>query len=153
MFSTKQRFGLGQVYLDATAEARRRGDRRVGTEHVLLALLVDPESDVARALRVPLAEARAALEALDGVALASVGIDTTFHGPVLPGRAGERLRLTPAARAAFTSLREEANGERLGVRHVLLVLLSRQHPDPAADLLDALGVDRAQVRDRLSGAQ
>jgi ATP-dependent Clp protease ATP-binding subunit ClpA len=65
MLSTAQRFGLGRVYRDATAEARRRGDRRVGTEHLALALLADPESVTARALGVSLTAARDALRALD----------------------------------------------------------------------------------------
>ena len=33
----------------------------------------------------------------------------------------------------------------------LLALLSLQRPDPAAELLDALGVDRAAVRKRVGG--
>ncbi|WP_425518082.1 Clp protease N-terminal domain-containing protein [Polymorphospora rubra] len=41
---------MGQVYLDANAEAVRRGDRRVGTDHVVLALLADRDSVTARAL-------------------------------------------------------------------------------------------------------
>ena len=52
--TSSRRFGMGRVYLDATAEARRRGDRRVGTEHLLLALIADPDSSTARALDVPL---------------------------------------------------------------------------------------------------
>jgi hypothetical protein len=46
-------------------------------------------------------------------------------------------------------VRKHANGERLGVQHVLLALLARPRPDPAAELFDALGVDRAEVRQRL----
>jgi hypothetical protein len=30
------------IYLRASEEARRRGDRRVGTDHILLALLENP---------------------------------------------------------------------------------------------------------------
>jgi hypothetical protein len=33
----------------------------------------------------------------------------------------------------------------------LLALLSRQRPDPAAELLGALGVDSVAVRERLAG--
>jgi ATP-dependent Clp protease ATP-binding subunit ClpA len=150
MLSTAQRFGLGRVYRDATAEAQRRGDRRVGTEHLALALLADSESVTARALGVSLTAGRDALRALDRQALASVGIDVDFSDQVLQGRQGERLRLTPAARAVFTGLRKEvAKGQRLGVQHVLLVLLSRPRPDPGAELLDALGVDRTQAHRRL----
>jgi ATP-dependent Clp protease ATP-binding subunit ClpA len=146
----QKKFGMGRVYLDANAEAKRRGDRRVGTEHVVLALLADPDSITARAAGVSLATAREALQALDRRALAAVGIGGAFDGRVLPGREREQLRLTPAARAVFTSLRgEQADGERLGVEHVLLTLLSRKPPDPASDLLDELGLDRTLVRRRL----
>ncbi|MEO5664477.1 MAG: Clp protease N-terminal domain-containing protein [Nocardioides sp.] len=145
------RFGMGRVYLDATAEALLRGDRRVGTEHLVLALLQSPDSITARALQVELTSARAALQVLDRVALSSVGIDAVFNGRVFPGKAGDRLPLTPAAREVFTGLRKEAGDDRLGVQHVLLALLSRQRPDPAADLLDALEVDRATVRARVRG--
>jgi hypothetical protein len=40
----------------------------------------------------------------------------------------------------------------LGIRHVLLALLALQPPDPAAVLLDRLGVDREVVRYRLGFA-
>ena len=43
MVSSKSRFGLGRVYRDAGAEAKRRGDRRVGTDHIALAMLADPD--------------------------------------------------------------------------------------------------------------
>jgi len=32
------------IYLRASEEARRRGDRRTGTDHILLALFEDPQS-------------------------------------------------------------------------------------------------------------
>ncbi len=34
------------IYLRASEEARRRGDRRTGTDHVLLALLENPPIEV-----------------------------------------------------------------------------------------------------------
>ncbi len=64
------------TYIDAREEARRRGERKVGTEHLILGLLRDP---------------------------------------VL----------------------------------VLLTVLELERPDPAAELIAALGVDRATVRQRL----
>lgn len=149
MIRTQQKFGMGRVYRDAIALAVARGDRSVGTEHLALALLVDPESVTARALGVSLTTAQDALEALDRQALAWVGIDAAFPAPVPVPRRQRRLRLTPAAFAVFTTLRKHAGGERLGVQHVLLALLARGRPDPAAELFDALGVDRAEVRRRL----
>jgi hypothetical protein len=143
---------MGRVYLDASAEANRRGDRRVSTEHIVLAMLVDPQAQTARALGIDLATARAALRRLDREALAAVGIDVSYDGKVFPGREKERLPLTPAAKAIFTGLRDAARGERLGLKHVLISLLDTNRPDPAAELLDALGIDRAHVRRQLQGA-
>jgi len=145
-----RRFGLGRIVLDATAEARRRGDRTVGTEHLGLALLADPDSSTARALGVDLSAARAGLETLDGIALAALGITATGSTLVAPaGKSRRRLRLTPAAGKAFMAARKLSAGERLGPQHVLLALLLASRPDPAADLLDALDIDRDEVRSRL----
>jgi ATP-dependent Clp protease ATP-binding subunit ClpA len=149
MFATRERFGLGQMYMVATAEAKRRGDRTVGTEHIALALLADPESITAQALGISLDAARAGLQELDRQALASLGIVADFAGSALPRPDRQRLRVTPAAKAVFIGLRKAAKGQRLGLRHVLLGLLDLQPPDPAADLLNQLGVDRDQVRRRL----
>jgi ATP-dependent Clp protease ATP-binding subunit ClpA len=145
----KPQFGMGQVYLDANTEALRRGDRKVGTEHVLLALMTGPGSVTAQALATDPDTAREALDTLDQEALASIGINAAFPGPVFPGRERDRLPLTPAAKAVLTGLRKEAGQERIGIQHVLLGLISRTFPDPAAALLDALGVDRGAVRARL----
>lgn len=152
MFST-QKAGLGRVFHAATAEAQRCGDRRVGTEHLTLALLADPSSTTAKALGVDLTWARLALLALDHQALAGLGIDATFDAPIERARGKERLRLTPAAKAMFTGLRAASKGERLGIVELVLVgLLDRHAPDPAAELLDTLGVDRSEVRRRLRAA-
>jgi hypothetical protein len=57
------------TYIDAREEARRRGDRKVGTEHLLLGLLREPV--LAQALGCDLQTARDALAALDHDALAA----------------------------------------------------------------------------------
>jgi ATP-dependent Clp protease ATP-binding subunit ClpA len=143
------------VLTSATEEARRRGDRRLGTDHLLLGLLHDEDSPAAKALGVSLADARAASDALDRAALAAVGIQvkTLREGP--PAPFGRRLPpLTSGARAVFKRAIEEARPARTGridTAHFLLALLSLQGPDPAAELLDALGVDPAAVRKRLGG--
>lgn len=149
MSTTKPRTGLGRVYLDANAEAKRRGDRRVGTDHLLLALLADPDSVTAQALGTDLDTARDALDRLDRDALAYLGLHPTFSPSTLPGRPAERLRLTPAGRAVFTGLGTRARG---GLPRVLLALLAQEPPDPAAELLNALGADRAGIRARLQEA-
>jgi ATP-dependent Clp protease ATP-binding subunit ClpA len=143
------------VLTSATEEARRRGDRRLGTDHLLLGLLHDADSPATRALGVDLAAARAASDALDLAALAAVGVNVARLGdPPQPVRARGRLSLTSGARAVFVHAVEDARRGRtqsIDARHFLLALLDRERPDPAAELLEALGVDRSQVRRRLDG--
>ena len=142
------------VLASATEEARRRGDRRLGTDHLLLGLLHDEDSRAAKALEVSLADARAALDALDVAALAAVGIEIQALGEGAPVSFGRRLPpLTSGARAVFKRAIDEARPFRSGrieTTHFLLALLSLRRPDPAAELLDTLGVDRALVRQRLA---
>ena len=79
------------VLTSAAKEARRRGDRRLGTDHLLLGLLHDEDSRAARALGVSLADARAASDALDVAALAAVGIEIQDPGERSPAPFGRRL--------------------------------------------------------------
>jgi ATP-dependent Clp protease ATP-binding subunit ClpA len=147
MFGNTQRNAMGKVFRDASAEAQRMGDRRIGTEHMTLAMLADPESATAKALGVSLTQARETLQSLDFAALAAVGIDAVDPGPALPAR--ERVRLTPGVRDVLVSAHKEKPRKPLAARHILIGLLGRKSPDPAAELLDALGVNRAEVHARL----
>ena len=74
------------IYLRAGEEARRRGDRRAGTDHVLLALLEDPAIEAE--LGVSLQQARQALASLDHAALRALGLGSVTDAPALPVRAG-----------------------------------------------------------------
>jgi Clp amino terminal domain, pathogenicity island component len=151
------------VYLRASEEARRRGDRRVGTDHVLLALLEDPSIEVV--LGVSLQQAREALESLDREALGALGLAFGTDAPALPMRAvpkkprirdvakKDRFRMTPAAK----KLLEEAskpNRRRLYVtaQQVLAQILTLQLPDPGAVLLGSLGVNTSEALHELSSA-
>lgn len=130
-------------------EARRRGDRRLGTEHLFLGLLHDQAA--ARALVLDLDTARAALDRLDGAALASIGINLSDIplGRVVPAR--KRPPLTSTARAALDSAVKlsRVRTRHLAPLYLLVTLLDLEHPDPVADLLDELGLDRAEVRARI----
>ena len=148
------------VYLRAGEEARRRGDRRAGTDHLLLALFEDPSTEVV--LGVNLEQARQALESLDQEALGALGLRSGIDAPPLPMRAvptkptirdivtKDRLRMTPAAKKVLEQA-SKPNRRRLYVtaQQVLAQILTLQPPDPAAVLLDALGVDRAAAWQRL----
>jgi hypothetical protein len=148
------------IYMRASEEARRRGDRRTGTDHLLLALLEDPSIEAV--LGVTLQQARQALESLDHEALGALGMVSGTDAPALPMRAvpnkprlrdvakKDRLRMTPAAKKVL----EEAarpNRRKLQVtaQQVLAQILTLQPPDPAAVLLGALGVNTPEVRRRL----
>ena len=148
------------IYLQASEEARRRGDRRTGTDHLLLALLEDPSIEVV--FGVSLQEARQALESLDREALSALGLGSGTDAPPLPMRAvpkkprirdvakKDRLRMTPAAKKVLEEA-SKPNRRRLYVtaQQVLAQILALQPPDPAAVLLGALGVDASEVRRRL----
>lgn len=136
----------------ALEEARHRGDRRIGTEHLLLGVLHARELDSLGELGVDLTRARAALESLDRAALAAVGIDVAGieRAPVPLSR-----KRTPFTSAARTTLRRtvgvvrEQGSRRIRPTHLLLALLDCELPDPVAEVFRELGVDRSTVRAHL----
>lgn len=136
---------------DARFEAGCRGDRRIGTEHLLIALL--REEAIARAVGADPGAAREAADKLDRAALAAVGLDIG-HTPV-NGHAelGKHVPFTPAAKSVLRQTLAHAAAEKgkiITSRHMALALLDRVDPDPAAAILAALSVDRAAARDRLN---
>ena len=148
------------LYLRAGEEARRRGDRRAGTDHLLLALLEDPSVEVA--LGVSLQQARQALESLDHQALGALGLGSGTEAPPLPMHAvpkkprirdvaqKDRIRMTPAAKKALEdAARPNRRKLQITAQQVLAQVLTLQPPDPAAVLLGALGVNTSEVRRRL----
>jgi Clp amino terminal domain, pathogenicity island component len=151
------------IYLRASEEARRRGDRRTGTDHVLLALWEDPSIEVV--LGVSLQQARQALDSLDQEALGALGLRSGTDAPPLPMRPvpkkprlrdlmqKDRLRMTPAAKKVLEEA-SKPNRRRLHItaQQVLAQILTLQPPDPAAVLLGALGVNTSEVRRRLDAA-
>ena len=147
------------IYLRASEEARRRGDRRTGTDHVLLALLEDPSIEVV--LGVSLQQARQALESLDQEALGALGMGSGTDAPPLPMLAvpkkpsiravmkRDRLRMTPAAKRVLEeAVRPMRRKTQVTAQQVLAQILTLQPPDPAAVLLGALGVNTSEVRRR-----
>jgi len=156
------------TFIHAREEARRRGDRRVGTEHLVLGLLREP--DIARVLGCDLEAAREALDAMDHDALVAIGIDRALGAPPVPTREpalggrrtslktvmADRLPMTPVAKQVLEQSGKDGRHrrpvDRWSRERVLIALLSLAPPDPAAVLLDALEVDRAAVGAHLSEA-
>jgi hypothetical protein len=148
------------IYLRASEEARRRGDRRTGTDHLLLASLEDPSTEIA--LGVTLQQARQAHESLDHEALGVLGLVSGTGAPPLPMRAvpkkprlrdvakKDRLRMTPAAKKVLEqAVKPNRRKTQVTAQQVLAQILTLQPPDPAAVLLGALGVNTPEVRRRL----
>ena len=148
------------VYLRASEEARRRGDRRTGTDHILLALFEDPSIEVV--LGVNLQQARQALESLDHEALGALGLGSSTDAPPLPMRAVPKkpkfrdvakkghFPMTPAAKKVLQdAVRPNRRKAYVTAQQVLAQILTLQPPDPAAALLGALGVNTSEVRRRL----
>ncbi len=148
------------IYMRASEEARRRGDRRAGTDHVLLGLLEDPSIEVV--LGVSLQQARLALESLDQEALGSLGMGSGTDAPPLAMRAvpkkptfrdvmkNDRLRMTPAAKNVLEeAVKPNRRKTQVTSQQVLAQIVTLQPPDPAAVLLGALGVNTSEVRRRL----
>jgi hypothetical protein len=151
------------IYLRAGEEARRRGDRRTGTDHLLLALFEDPSIEAV--LGVNLQQAREALESLDHEALGALGLGSGTDAPPLPMRAvpkkptirdiiqKDRLRMTPAAKKVLEKA-SKPNRRKLQItaQQVLAQILTLQPPDPAAVLLGALGVNTSDALHELGSA-
>jgi hypothetical protein len=148
------------ICLQASEEARRRGDRRYGTDHILLALFEDPSID--DVLGVSLQQARQALDSLDHQALGALGMGADTDAPPLPMRAvpkkprirdvaqKDRLRITPAAKKVLEdAVKPNRRKTQVTAQQVLAQILILQSPDPAAALLGALGVNTSEVRRRL----
>jgi Clp amino terminal domain, pathogenicity island component len=148
------------IYMQAGEEARRRGDRRAGTDHLLLGLLSDPAVEFV--LGVSLQQARQALELLDQNALGAVGLRPDADAPPLPMRAvpkrptfsvvmgRDRLRMTPAAKKVLEdAVRPNRRKTQVTAQQVLAQILLLRPPDPGAILLGALGVNTSEVQRRL----
>jgi hypothetical protein len=148
------------IYLRASEEAGRRGDRRTGTDHLVLALLEDPSIEVM--LGVSLQQARQALASLDQQALGALGMGSGTNVPPLPTRAvpkkptfraamnKDRLRMTPVAKKVLEeAVKPNRRKTQVTAQQVLAQILALQPPDPAAVLLGALGVNTSEVRRRL----
>ena len=151
------------IYLRAGEEARRRGDRRTGTDHILLALLEDPSIEAV--LGVSLQQAREALESLDREALGAVGLGFGADAPPLSMRAvpkkprirdviqKDRLRPAPAAKKVLQeAVKPNRRKTQVTAQQVLAQILTLQPPDPAAVLLGALGVNTSDALHELASA-
>lgn len=149
-----ERFTAGAraaVMTHAPAEARQRGDRRVGTEHLLLGVLHD--IGAARILGVDVDSARSALAALDEAALAAIGLDARGVECALTPAPSKRMPFTSGAKATLAwalAVAKRTGARQITATHLLAGLLDGDRTDPATDVFTKLNVDRPAVRARLT---
>jgi ATP-dependent Clp protease ATP-binding subunit ClpA len=137
----------------ADTEAARRGDRYVGTEHLLLGLLAEPGGIAERTLGVTLGDARDALTRLDAQALEAVGVGPGLTTADPSGSGGHRFRLSNGAKQALVRAVTDAKDRGKGVisgRMLLAGVMAGEPPDPAADLVRFMGLDVGAIRLSLS---
>ena len=138
----------------ARGEAERRGDRRIGTEHLLLALLQDQA--IERLVGVDGVAAHEAADRLDRDALTAIGFDVgDLQSAGDPPLGRHVLRMTSGAKTVLQQSLAHTAAEKaraITARHILLALLDQQQPDPAATLLAALPIDQESLRKRLASA-
>jgi ATP-dependent Clp protease ATP-binding subunit ClpA len=139
------------VLAAAATEAGRRGDRRIGTEHLLLGLLHGPDLLPIRALGINLGSARRALDELDRIALAEIMVRISgIRFDPLPATR-RRLPWTYGAQAVVKRASDLSDcSVQLTPKHLLLAILAVERPDLTSSLLDHLQIDRALVRARLA---
>ena len=152
----------------AVAEAERRGDPKIGTEHLLLGVAADPPDG----LGVTVTVLREALDAMDADSLTAVGVDVDpalvalAHDEPAPGAAeavgtpipvgaptrwfrGAHRPLTAGARATLGGAPTEAKLLRhrhIGPEHILLGLTAGPVGDPAVTLLARVDLEPATLR-------
>lgn len=140
------------LFAAAAEEVGRLGDRRIGTQHLFLALFDGNDSLARRVLGTDREAARRALTDLDHRALAAVGIDASPPERPRTTPSGRRPPLTSGARAVLKKAVDRARADDAKVideRHLLLAFLDLDRPDPAATLIDELGIDTGRARSDL----
>lgn len=142
------------VVTSAVAEAEARGERHVGTEHLLIAIGdardVAVDGALARSGVKPGAFREGLLE-LEKSSLTTMGLDPSMAGPGAGGRkrhipftAGGKECLDRTLRVAL------ARGDRLlGVEHLALAIFERGERDPAIQVIRQLGLDPLELSRQL----
>jgi len=134
----------------AMEEARSLGDKRMGTEHLLLGAL--HERGPADVLGVSLDDARKAAARLDAAALEAIGFKSKGLGRVPMPTRGRKPPFSSGAKEVMASMVKSAvdqKSRKITASSLLLSLLDREEHDPVSALFEELKVNREAVRERL----
>jgi ATP-dependent Clp protease ATP-binding subunit ClpC len=121
---------------------QRYGHNQIDTEHILLALIEQPQGVIPQILEILKVDANALTERLDYI------LRTSPKANIFGGGAGQ-IFITPRVKRIIDLANEEANrlkDEYISTEHIFLAILS-ERSTPAARLLEGAGVTRERVYD------
>ncbi len=130
---------------------QRYGHNQIDTEHILLALIEQPEGVISQILEMLNVDTQALTERLDYI------LRTSPKANIFGGGAGQ-IFITPRVKRIIDLANEEANrlkDEYISTEHIFLAILS-ERSTPAARLLEGAGVTRERVYEavqRIRGGQ
>ncbi|MCX8061028.1 MAG: AAA family ATPase [Anaerolineales bacterium] len=119
---------------------QRYGHNQIDTEHILLALIEQPQGVVSQILETLKVDTNALMERLDYI------LRTSPKANIFGGGAGQ-IFITPRVKRIVDLANEEANRLRddyISTEHIFLAILS-ERSTPAARLLEGAGVTRDRV--------
>lgn len=130
---------------------QRYGHNQIDTEHILLALIEQPEGVIPQILEMLNVDANALAERLDYI------LRTSPKASIFGGGAGQ-IFITPRVKRIIDLANDEASrlkDEYISTEHLFLAILSERNT-PAARLLEGVGVTRERVNEsvlQLRGGQ
>src|SRR5512139_3850433 len=123
---------------------QRYGHNQIDTEHILLALIEQPQGVISQLLEILKIDANALAERLDFI------LRTSPKASIFGGGAGQ-IFITPRVKRIIDLANEEANrmkDEYISTEHMFLAILS-ERSTPAARLLEGAGLTRERVFDAI----
>ncbi len=123
---------------------QRYGHNQIDTEHILLALIEQPQGVIPQILEYLKVDTQALTERLDYI------LRTSPKANIFGGGAGQ-IFITPRVKRIIDLANEEANrlkDEYISTEHIFLAILS-ERSTPAARLLEGAGVTRERVYDAI----
>ncbi len=123
---------------------QRYGHNQIDTEHILLAMIEQPQGVIPQLLELLKVDGAALSERLDYI------LRTSPKASIFGGGAGQ-IFITPRVKRIIDLANEEANrmkDEYISTEHLFLAILSERNT-PAARLLEGAGITRERVADSI----
>jgi ATP-dependent Clp protease ATP-binding subunit ClpC len=123
---------------------QRYGHNQIDTEHILLAMIEQPQGVIPQLLEILKVDSNMLAERLDYI------LRTSPKASIFGGGAGQ-IFITPRVKRIIDLANEEANrmkDEYISTEHLFLAILSERNT-PAARLLEGAGITRERVNDAI----